>query len=273
MADEIAVFPPGPQEWLTSAELVRTVAPSVKGIREELFGSAKPPFRTLTAAVRWIEQPAHRQRPGEGRDEEALRRIAEFTAEMKELTGRSYSVRLENPVLSYVKSGEPWIRRMGCAPGSRLARLASVSQAVAKATGWPEGQVVTHILTGRQPTSPLATIKKREGGATLPAGEHLGHKAVVVTFEAPELNESQWRRLRQKVRQSWNAGRRKALTEKDKVVWKAVQRCGGVPETGRTAFWEQVREDCERQGVYYSNWRGPYMQYKRFRRKLDERRQ
>jgi hypothetical protein len=57
------------------------------------------------------------------------------------------------------------------------------------------------------------------------------------------------------------------LASKDWLVMQAVNKLGGVPTTGKIAFWEKVAQECNRQRPgTYKNYEGPRKRYLRMQK-------
>ncbi len=270
-APEQTVFPLSPGDHLTSRELARAVQPSVRQVRKRLFGRESIPFATYSKAVRWLERNARRQ-PPQSPDRQAkwhkLRpRAQRLLDELRRATGVRWSLKAHVDCVTYVRPGEKWVRRHPSAPDSPLAVLADSAKKIAQATGSSEAQVVAHILAGSRLVVPSVTRETKMIAKTLPGGEGIQRTEVLLRIRSPEVDSAQWRTIQRLVRRAWGAGRKKATTEPDLVVWRIVERLGGVPQTHSQRFWERVRNECEKRGLVYTSWRGAWMRYHRLQRK------
>ena len=127
--------------------------------------------------------------------------------------------------------------------------------------------MVAHVLAGSRLVVPSVTRETKMIAKTLPGGEGIQRTEVLLRIRSPEIDSAQWRTIQRLVRRAWGAGRKKATTEPDLVVWRIVERLGGVPQTDSKRFWERVRNECEKRGLAYTSWRGPWMRYHRLQKK------
>lgn len=274
--------PPKPLFPHTSADRIRNdvmlerIGPSVKQTRERLFNSEAVPFRSLKAAVQWIEDTADaskvqlsdkEQKRARGLRSEIFRLIAKLSA----ITKHHYGFPASTQTVEYYRPGSRQVIACGAPIGSPLELLATSSAAIANATGLWKAQVVAYVLAGIRPE--LATValwQYPDTYTTLPTGEPYRRSYVQVTFNSPDITDEQLRTLRREIRGTWNAHRSKPLTERDEQLLEIVNELGGVPNSGRTEFWKRVAVEYGKRVKPVGSFETLKSRYRRLQKKLQE---
>ena len=260
---------PVPGTQVNSATVAEQVAPSVRQIRRDVFGAEAVPFPDYPGAVAWLEDAAETDRPPPPDrpldDASIAQHVHRAMDRLRRETGLPWTgPSIQAETLAYARPHEEWTYRIPVWPG-RLQVLARGAKVIARATGVAEPRVVAHILSGYPLHRPLAQITTRPLMTTLPVLGQQWRTEVAITVHSPMLSEDAWRQIRRQVRDAWGLGRPKRLSEQAQEVFEVVQQLGGVPASpkGRAAFWEKVREELDKRGVRYANWRGVYKVYAR----------
>ena len=247
-----------PGAVLTARALQDTIEPWVNRVRDEVealgSGAASLPFSDYSEAFTWVR----RQRAGDNvawPDEESARRSG----------GSVYRPKLFLPKpeggLVVLQAGEGSVRRV----------LNDAAREMAKCTGFSEGDLLRHILTGVELELTPVTIAV-ERNLKMGDGVSIARIEVVVRFRTPEVTVEHIRKIHGVIRGAWSAHREKPLTNQQLLLDESVRSLGGVPKEGKTDFWEKVRKRVGRDGgVLYSTWRGCRQAYERLGQKLADR--
>lgn len=204
-----------PTARVLAEEFCEAIAPEVRRLRSEVFGSDEPPFPDDRAsALEWIEEMRADDAWGtpwssdeaawvEERVEELREEADRITVELSQLLGRPFEgIRPvpATPATFVDASGQT--KRFGYRTGSELWRLADLTRSVARATGFREPAVVLHILCGEPPTLPR--IVARSKGRRRSVGEGVVDRAEVsATVLAPDITLEDLEELRAFIRSAW----------------------------------------------------------------------
>ena len=131
-------------------------------------------------------------------------------------------------------------------------------------SGFNEASVVRHILCEDLPlVLPSIHITK-----TLKFGG--GSGTVRVVFNSPDVTHAQIASVLKRVRGFWGKSSKGRLGDEDERFLEIIAKRGGVPDTGIVQFFGDILQDCLDEGVgsyEKSGWRGPYMRWKRLRKR------
>ena len=247
-----------------AGSLQELIAPEVKRVRRELWGEVAAPFTSWKSASDWLDNLGSL---GERTEEENARAYKLFTewvhdrrkAEIEAIKGVEVHVELRAHTIPYVAPGANHVTHAVVPHGSKFVDLEYTAKRLAKETGFNEASVVLHILCDLPLVLPSIRITKR-----LRLGSKVG--TVRVEFNSPDVTHAQIASVLKSVRGFWGKSSQGRLTPDDVRFLEIVAELGGVPLSGRKAFFEKVREACEREGLgsyESSQWRGPYMRWKR----------
>lgn len=242
----VAVLPADPQ---LSAAFRDLIAPHVAAFRARVFGSVRPPFRSRAAALRWIAQQG-----GE--------RVWPPARRPHGLQAGWYPLETGAGVISYRRAGR--VHQVVPRPGSPLAALAELLDAVTRLVPLRPDEVVAYALANKPPRLPAATTTVTRHEVWTATG-HLVWAEAVIRLVTRHVPYREWRRLYYALRRAWprDALDRHALTRREQRVVAWVRRRGGVPRRGVVAFW---RAGARALGL--STWRAAMMQYRRAASKL-----
>jgi hypothetical protein len=260
---------------VVSDDLTRRIASSVEHVRQELFGSTDVPFASYEQVATWIEQQGQNQdytfRYEEGSAngqcggrtwvvqnpqlEQQLQAIEQQLLELhtqwSQLTGEPL-VRASSPprcrYLPYLRraaDGWLWPEEFPACAGSPLAKLYESSHTMAAGTGFSQLSVVMYVLMGTKPL--LSPFRVRFKHTPYPLFDRVRIQAAI-EIETPDITDVQWRAIHHKIRQAWEVENTTQLDEDDQRLQSIVAQLGGVPQgRGKMAFWEQARQEWNRQ--------------------------
>jgi hypothetical protein len=170
-------------------------------------------------------------------------------------------------------SVEAWIWSIAIHEDSVLAKLEDAAHKIADAAGFSKRDVIAWILADEKPTIPPLRMRNEYKELKLPDDRTLRNRYVVIEILEPEhLTYYHLEQIYHSIREDFNVSRVKALTVAHQRLRDIVNRLGGVPvkHGTKTSFWEQVRQEWNREvgREEYSEWRPLQMKYKRLREKL-----
>ena len=250
-----------------AGRLREMIAPEVERVREELFGASTPPFSSEDDAVKWLGG----LRAREGHSIEELVRahllFSDWLAdsrrhEFSEITGLDAAVTQRAHTIPYVARDGDHVTHTVVRYGSPFVALETVSKHLANDTGFHEAHIVMHILCDSPLHVPSITITNILSGL---------RRAVRVEFNSPDVTQAQMMELLGRVRDHWGRAGGKRINEKDEEFLALLNEEGGVPDSGRKAFFARVSERCTARKIgNYKNsgWRGPYRRWQRLMDKL-----
>ena len=259
--------PPG--LLIASSKLAQAIQPDVEKLRQQLFGKAKPRFRTLPAAARWIQAESRKQsKPVAQRKRKRGRKIWKEIqiklTEWENLMRCPTRPPAQTPLtLSYPANG--WVLRAVALPGTRLAILALAAKEMAKETTFSEHAVVAYILSGIRPLFPSIRHNVR---LELPARQSW----VSIELHSSMVTATQFRKLYEQLRAKLNAHRKKPLTGKHVALISLVDSLGGEPNPRdkargtRNEFWGKVLRKWNAKHPKWNcqTWRALELAYRRF---------
>ena len=176
-----------------AAKLRRVVEEQSCGVRQALFGSEEPPFRTVTQAAAWIaseagQSPPAINDPAIGKLHDELWKKVETINRM--LHGRGYySLPCWVEFLPYQKPNSEWVHTIPVVGGTHLGTLQEECKRMQTITGFQEDAIVMYVLTGISvlpaPDGPLYTRRAAERTKLLsshirPAPEAVTSDAIVM---------------------------------------------------------------------------------------------
>jgi hypothetical protein len=253
------------------------LAHEVAAIRRKLFRSPGVPFPDYDQAAAWLEREAQRQlAPRDKTRVGALERALVRHVQRLRNLGRPVRVAFTRPVLRYLPSKEPDVRVVPVQPGSKLAKLAEWAQTLARAAGCSDTLMLAHLLSG----VPLACGPRLHTAITsiqLPLSRQwLARVDVTVQLPAPQMMTARtWMRLYRSLRQEVPRPHAYQITPKQAALLRLVGARGGVPRTGKVAFWQRCLVEWNaryaRRWGRRRTWRGLEMAYQRLQARLRTR--
>jgi hypothetical protein len=254
-----------------SEDLIRHLTPTVKKVRQELFGGPCAPFSSYEETSAWIEQMGQRQdytvayeTTPQGLYSQKLvvnnpqfhqqrmvivDQIQNLYRQYTALTGETVpGFKPNERRLYYLRpypSGGLWEESFPACTGSPLARLADISQEMAEATGFYPPSIVMLILMNKKPLLLQGTV-------TIDQQPHkqFGTERVQVTvvINTPDMTEARWLDIHQSIRQAWRVENTRPIDAHNHKLHSIVAEYGGVP-TGhgsKKPFWEKLRQEWNR---------------------------
>lgn len=250
-----------------SSQIAEAIAQKVERVRTELFKVATAPFPSHGDAVAWLEGLKN-ERTAEQK-EQARKIFYEWAADprkakVEDLTGNEVLVTLQAHTIPYVAPDSSQVKHAVLDHASRFVELEHEARRLAEGTGFDEARMVLHILCGAPLVLPSIRITKslRFGSGTV---------TVRVDFNSPDVTHTQIAKVLKRVRAFWGRGGRNRIKPEDTRFLQIVEELGGVPESGKKAFFTAVRDVCEDEGIgsyTKSGWRGPYRRWQRLTEKL-----
>ena len=252
---------------LTSDTLRGMIAPEVEQVRKDLFGASTPPFSTWTDAAEWLAGLRTKEERSADDIAQANHLLAEWLDdprrhEFENVTGKQALVTQRAHVIPYVAPTGDHVTHAVVSHGSPFVALEMVSNRLADATGFSGAAVVMHILCDTQPILPSVRLTRVLTG---------NRRVLRVEFNSPDVTQAQMLELLGEVRGLWGRTGSKRVNEKDQQFLDLIHEEGGVPDSGRSAFFEKVSEKCTAReiGDYKrSGWRGSYRRWQRLMEKL-----
>ena len=182
-------------------------------LRQELFGSRQPPFRSYEDATEWIVKAGESQdnlsSEERQRRQELRQEIFDNLREWSQLTGDEVQLfpgRKRN--LPFIKraNGALWLDEYHVRPGFPLAKLEEVSRRLATLTSFSPHSVVSYILIGKEPLLKSVDLHFQPYGSDV-----FGMLGVRATIEinTPDVTDKQIRAIRGEMREVWGKTRTK----------------------------------------------------------------
>ena len=187
-----------------AAEMRGVVEELSRRVRQELFGSEKPPFRTLKQAAAWIESEAGGSPPEI--DWHAINKLRDELQKKvvrinKILQGRqSYSLPCSIEFLTYQKPKSDWVHNIPVVEGTHLGTLQEECKRMHTTTGFPEDAIVMFVLKGGKLGYPAAEISTGPRSSRLPDGDWIVREEYKITIKVPDFTFKQLRDLYQACR-------------------------------------------------------------------------
>lgn len=227
--------PPGPEVLVTSDELREFLRPQVEELREKIFESAEPKFKSIEEAVEWIKEegsvsPRDRSRLFEA-EVEANKHLTALAAELG-LSLDGPPVTIASRLLHYPEAGRT--RRVGVPAGSRLIELADFAKSAARQTGFSEAGITAHVLTG----VPILLSRMTLGRSTFFPGPRPTEYTITVRAHNPTAAD-----FRAAFTGFFKKGRR--VVQVKEIDWKLcreVRSRGGEPTTKKKKWWKKTGE-------------------------------
>ena len=247
---------------LKGAEHLERIHPEVERVREELFGSIEPHFSSCAAATEWLGSLRVREDRSADELARAQRLHAEWLAdprrhEVEEITGVQSLVTLQAHTIPYVAPDGTHVTHAVVSHGSPFVKLETVSKHLANSTGFIRAAVVMHILCDYELALPSVRTTKVLTN---------GRRIFRVEFNSPDITKAQMMDLLRRVRDFWGRAGGRRLSEKDVRFLNLIEKEGGVPDSGRKAFFGKISDTCtaKKIGNYKnSGWRGSYRRWQR----------
>jgi len=221
-------------------------------IRKELFGSERPPFGSLHAAIGWLRREGARRGGGVAAVDAAWRRASRACWRLGELVGLECipSVRGVDYLACRRHPGVPQggehsvevtVRLVNSATLTRLKRFAAPA---AEGTGFSEGDLVAYVLVGDlvEPAFSAWRATIQTMTATLPSGTTLERRRMSIDLHVRDVP---WSELRTMYRQLGPVMKINLpphlFTQKELRLRRAVKAMGGRPlGRGAGAVWREI---------------------------------
>jgi hypothetical protein len=273
-----------------STDRLQRILPTVKQVRQEVFGLENAPFASDADAATWIEGEGQKQnvalafdaRGGkewiDQRPQTIKQQLATILTGIQE--GIQYYLWLsgetappfqpQRPRLPYKRPAQLpdgtevlLAEEYPVCPGSPLARLAEVSSALAQATGFTQLDVVRHLLLGTKPTLSRYRVHIRQAPAPL---EDLEDLSAVINVFTPYLSDRDLRNIRHYLRHYMQSEQLKRLRAFHEQLRRLVDEHGPVPSgkrSGSGVYWQRFlqrwnrevhnkRQEAEQTGAVYT---------------------
>lgn len=245
-ADDIALEPHQHENDLITLLVLNELAPRVDKIRQDLFGSAEPPFSTEEEAVAWIESEG--KSIGKGREPANLKRtrevcdeIAKCSQELQELCGVVEPILIQTPTLKYSSPGTSMVSRIHLPTGSPLVPLKYFVKTVSNGTGISDVALLSHVLVGTHLRIPRISVSAIAFPITSRPDEY------IVKIRAYNVTAEDFRAAYQTIRKR---GERPAPFDRiDLAVARARINLGEPPEKGddRMGYYERLAKLARRE--------------------------
>ena len=234
------------QDILTSTILIKKITPWAKEIRKKLFGSPKPPFN-WEGAVGWIQTGA-KKKYHDKYYQEFQKLTDKWETLSNEFTKYHKQLILKQPILPYVKKGDPWIRREAV-NGPKMAHLEQESKGVAKATGFSQQALVMFILAGIKPLALRMNISTNENYHQLSDEELLYQKEVVLRIRARDFASRELSDIYRELKKELTIKKEIKIKDKHVRIHELVQKLGPPPnreKPGSYKYWKKAIAEWER---------------------------
>ena len=257
-----------------AAKLRRVVEEQSCGVRQALFGSEEPPFRTVTQAAAWIaseagQSPPAIDDPAIGKLHDELWKKVETINRM--LHGRGYySLPCWVEFLPYQKPNSEWVHTIPVVGGTHLGTLQEECKRMQTITGFQEDAIVMYVLKGGRLEYPAVAISAGPRSSRLPNGNRIVREECKITIKVPDLTFKQLRNLYQLWRRRQSPLNR-GLSATEEQTLALVEKHGnpppkGTPEAGR--FWRAIWKDGRKAGRHWQTVNAPMTLYRKALRKL-----
>ena len=257
-----------------AATLRRVVEEQSCGVRQALFGSEEPPFRTVTQAAAWIASEAGQPPPAI--DDPAIDKLRDELWKKVEtinrmLQGRGYySLPCWVEFLPYQKPNSEWVHNIPVVGGTCLGTLQEACKRMHTNTGIPEDAIVMYVLKGGRLGYPAVAISAGLRTSRLPNGDRIVREECKITIKVPDLTFKQLRNLYQLWRRRQSPLNR-GLSAAEEQTLALVEKRGnpppkGTPEASR--FWRTVQKDGKKAGRHWQTVNAPMTLYRKALKKL-----
>ena len=171
--------------------------------------------------------------------------------------------------------GEPQLWAIPVYPGTSLATLEQMADAMADITGFSKLDAVAYILAGVKPVLKPVDVRvvQKEPKPPLKDMEQARSSVVIELRDPTSLTLEMWLDLYRHLRTQLHLKWRRTLTENDQRLFALVQELGGVPGHGKKGdFWERLRQrwNAEAGAEEYTTGRGLTTRYQRIIQKLND---
>jgi hypothetical protein len=253
-------------DTLVSSEFVLSlIRRGVEDVRKEVFGESDPPFEDYSEAVKWIEQHPRTRPPLTKVQKQTCDRIEKDIrariGELQNLERLDYRLSSSSRLLAYARTGEEWVNLIPVIHDSSLDPIERFVKRTSKETGFREVDLLAHILTGLPIKLPRFELKQSWPPRPTPS-------RITITIYAQNVTWEDFRAMYQVIK----AKRKKRVNlidDVDQAVFVAVEKLGGLPPKGKTAFWKQVLHECREHGVRsITKWQGVRRRYIQLQEKL-----
>jgi len=271
-----------PGRVLMSQRIAEEIAPWIRRVRQDLFGSESAPFETYDKAVRWLKKEATLQQQPTGDERQRgmalLQEIQVKAWEAGKLLKKSVTLGQAAKTLPYFEPSEPSLRHLPLTQGSQLWRLSNEAHQIADASGFSPYLIIAHLLADLPLMLPPATFRIFQHSANLAEGTPLVRTSILIEFANPQqVTPAAFRELYRRIRNSLGVTKAKPVKSCHESLYHLVQAAGGPPprtrrRTGNViSFWTQIRNLYNRRhGKTYDDWRGPYRAYHRLKDRLND---
>ncbi len=255
-------FPPHAFPAAQGQEVVDAMTMEVESIRQSLFRSERPPYKTYPAAVRWLKKTASALKAPTAKDlkraQQLETEIIDMTGELARLARCPTSFEIPGPLhLPYVEGGQ--VKYLKVYRDPPLGPLALESLKLAEKTGLSQAAVIAWILAGLEPILPAARLKIR----IRPVGNVFIRKAALEIWDPSADLEPLLKRVREELGPFGLKPRQRLLLD--------LLRENGDREPGeqRKDYWERFRLEYNQRarrikGVGpYKNWYAPMTAFDR----------
>ena len=242
------LLPSTPGDDVRIMMLADWARPWAVAIREELFGSPEPPFKTEVEAIKWLmeEEKANPPEKKDAGPSDEWRKRIQRTIKRWEKQGNPWDIgelELRGPNLIPYRGDDGWARYIP-ALGHKLSKLSNEANRMTDVIGWQNYQAMMYILIGAIPLMPRIRLEIKSKCAN---GEH-GQDSLfrvwaelVISGKNITLRDFKW--LLQRLR---NKGliKKRPIREVDARIYNFVsERRARKPKV----TWEQIREQWARE--------------------------
>lgn len=251
-----------PQTLVTSGYLCEKITPWVENVRQDIFGSSKPPFKDdIEKAVSWIHRKA--KEPLSEKDLKKRQRILKKFDEIGTLIqGIPWTISWNRPILTF-PGNKGYIEKVPADHPLELSNLEKVVNEMSKATGFEKYALTAFILTGIEPILSRVTVKHNNVMQTLPTGESLRRFNIAFDINSRDLTFEEIKELYDTYRKELRISKKKKITTKQMRLYYLVKE-KGYPDKNKTIFWTDIAKQ-----LGYKGWRQAYIDHKRIETKLD----
>jgi hypothetical protein len=273
---------------LDSQRVTDFLRPRIELLRMKIFGSPKPPFRSLKAAWKWIEAESNKMivpskiplaalrkifQPGLDALEKAgiTKPIAASSVQTGEMLPLEASA-LFRPTLPFAKSGDSNIVSFSCPPNSPLERIAVATKELTE-DFWGSAErnihvrVVCFFFVDEPIILPYASIH------TSLAFGGLEHSSFTVTYHRP-LSGKELAKIHDRLRDFWQFRRRRPPAADSIDFLALVKRLGGAPQKRGLGipFWTRVRQEWDKTHPgEIAGWGSAWKKYRRLTKEASKK--
>lgn len=237
---------------VTNEFLDDLITPWIQDIRQEIFNTRVPQFRTPSEAFKWLDEGSVHAK--------------NWLNELQREKDKTIPKWMKSPYPGYLLDSldklNPKLDSMLDNPPPYLV-LFNKAKEVARVTWFSPASVMFHIVAGTPLILDKVNTKAEKEIHELPSGEELVNRFVTVQIRG-ELSLDELRHLYQQIRQDLGVKRSKALNDTHLELYQLVKKRGGpVKGKGSVTFWKQVMEDWNKkhEGDPYKIWKSAKRAY------------